>query len=77
MFNGKYKTILFCIRCLKFIKNNDFKIEQEIDGKFNLYSHCIDCGFKKFLTIDKEKLSDLLKVETTIYLKQCCSIVCV
>ena len=32
---------------------------------------------KKFGTIDKEKISDLLKVETTVYMKQCCSIVCV
>ena len=76
MFNGLYKSILFCIRCLKFIKNNDFKIKQEIDGKVNLYSHCIDCGFKKFEIIDKEELSDLLKVETRVYMKQCYSILC-
>ena len=29
------------------------------------YSHCIECGFKKFQTIDKDELRDLLKVETT------------
>ena len=38
------------------------KIKSEIDGKNNFYSRCIDCAFKKFETIDKEELSDLLKV---------------
>ena len=77
MFNWWYKSDLFCIRCLKFIKNNDLKKKQEIDEKVNLYSNCIDCRFKKFETINKEELSDLLKVETTVYMKQCYSIVCV
>ena len=61
----------------KFYKNNYFKIKQEIDGKVNLYSHCIECGFKKFEIIDKEELRDLLKVETAIHMKQCFSTVCV
>ena len=61
----------------KFYKNNYFKIKQETDGNVNLSSHCIECGFKKFETIDKEELRDLLKVETTIYMKQCFSIICV
>ena len=77
LFNWWYKSDLFCIRCLKFIKNNDLKKKQEIDEKVNLYSNCIDCGFKKFETINKEELSDLLKVETTVYMKQCYSIVSV
>ena len=29
--------------------------------KINLYSCCMSCGFKKFGTIDKEELIDLLK----------------
>ena len=33
----------------------------QTDGKINLYSHCIDCSFKKFETIDKEELCDLWK----------------
>ena len=53
------------------------KKKKEIDEKVNLYSNCIDCGFKKFETINKEELSDLLKVETTVYMKQCYRIVCV
>ena len=32
-----------------------FKKKHEIDGKNNLYSHWIECGFE---TIDKEELSD-------------------
>ena len=27
----------------------------------NLYSSCIDCGFKKFQNMDKKELSNLLK----------------
>ena len=44
-----------------FTKNNKIKIECEKDGKCNLCSRCIDCGFKRFATIDKKELSDLLK----------------
>ena len=51
-----------CIKCSKFTKNNYIKVKCKIDGNINLYSRCIDCGFKKFETIDKEELSDLLKV---------------
>ena len=35
---------------------------QSLKKTFNLYSSCIDCSFKNFETIDKEKLIDLLKV---------------
>ena len=48
---------LLYIKRTKFTNNNDC----EIDGKTNLYSYCIDCGFKKLETIDKEEVSDLLK----------------
>ena len=30
----------------KVYKNNDIKINFEIDRKINLYSYCVDCGFK-------------------------------
>ena len=48
---------LYCIKCSKFTKNYNIKIECEIDGKINLYSHCFACGFKKFESIEKEELS--------------------
>ena len=38
-----------------FTKNNNIEIKRETDEKVNLYSHYIDCGFKKFETIDEEK----------------------
>ena len=41
-------------KCSKVINNNDIKIKRKIDGKISVYYHCIDCGFKKFETIDKE-----------------------
>ena len=47
-----------------FTKNLNIKIKRRIDKKKkkkNLYYSCIDCDFKKFETIDKEKLSFLLK----------------
>ena len=37
-----------CIKCLKFTQNKNVKMKHEIDGKVNLYSHCIECGFKTF-----------------------------
>ena len=37
-------------------------MKRKINGKIHFYSCCIDCGFKKFETIDKEELNDLLKV---------------
>ena len=53
---------LYCIKCLIFKKNNNITTKRDIDEKINLYSRCIDCGFKKFETIDEEKLSCLLKI---------------
>ena len=53
---------LYCIKCSKFTNNNtNIKIKYEIEGKTNLYSHCIECSFKKFETNNNEELSDLLK----------------
>ena len=52
---------LYCIKCLKFINNNDIKMKCEIDVKINLYFYCIDFGFKKFATTDEQELSDVLK----------------
>ena len=47
----KVKITLCRIKCSKFEKNSNIKM----DGKINLYCHCIGCGFKK-------ELSDLLKI---------------
>ena len=47
---------LYYIIFSKLADNNVIKIKCEIDGKINLYSYCIDCGFKKFETIDKDEL---------------------
>ena len=44
-----------------FTKDRNIKRKREIDEKINLYFCCIDCGFKKFETIDNEELSYLLK----------------
>ena len=52
---------VYCIKCSMFTKYKNIKVKREIDGKINLYFHCIDCGHKKFKTIDEEKLSYLLK----------------
>ena len=49
------------MKCSKFTNNNIIKIKHEIDGTINNYSHCIECAFKKFESIDKEELRDLLK----------------
>ena len=35
----------YCIKYLKFTHDKNTKIKDEIDGKTNLYSHCIECGF--------------------------------
>ena len=44
-----------------FTKNKNITIKTKIDGKINVYFRCIDCGFKKFETIDEENLIYLLK----------------
>ena len=51
----------YCIKCLVFRRNRDIKIKCKTDGKNNLYCCSMDCGFKKFETIDEEDLSYLLK----------------
>ena len=30
------------------------EMKHEVDGNINLYSYSIDCGFKKFATIDEK-----------------------
>ena len=50
--------------------NNDIDIKQEIDGKRNLRTYCIGCGFKNFEASNKEELSDLarrLNYKTLLY----------
>ena len=44
-----------------FTKSRNIRIKYKIDGKANLYSFCINCGFKKFESIDEEELSYLLE----------------
>ena len=34
-------------------KKRNVKLKRKIDGKINLYSRCIDCGFKTFDTTDE------------------------
>ena len=43
-----------------FSKNSNITIKRKIYGERNLYSRSMDCGFKKFKTIDKEQLSYIL-----------------
>ena len=52
---------LYCFKCSKFTNKNEIKIKREIDGKINLYSNCINCGFNKFQNIGEEEISDILK----------------
>ena len=59
--NQQYKMKLYGSKCLKFTNGDVTKIKQEKNTKINLYSYCIDCGLKKFETIDEEELSNLLK----------------
>ena len=42
-------------------KSRNIRIKNKNDGKTNLYSFCINCGFKKFESIDEEELSYLLE----------------
>ena len=43
------------------IKGKNIKIKREIDVKINFFSRYIDCGFRKFETINEEELSCLLE----------------
>ena len=52
---------LFCIEYSSFTKQNHIKIKHKKDRKINLYPCCIDCGFKRFESINEKKLSDLLE----------------
>ena len=65
----KHKLNLYCIKCLQFINSNNTKTNREIDRKTNLYSHCIDCGFKKFEIIDEEEISGFINM-SKLYIKQ-------
>ena len=40
---------------------NLYGIEHKKDGKISIYSRYNDCRFKKFVNIDEEEISDLLK----------------
>ena len=52
----------YCIKYLMLtIKKINIQIKREITGKINLYSDCIDCGFKTFASIDEVELIYLLR----------------
>ena len=44
------------------IKINNININHAIDEEINFYFQSIDCGFKKFETINRKNIGDLLKV---------------
>ena len=43
-----------------FTKHNNIKTTRKSDGKVNLCSRCVDYGFEKFETANKEELNDLI-----------------
>ena len=47
------------MKCLKCTNKNNVKTKCKIDGKANLHSLCIECGFKKLETIDTEELEKI------------------
>ena len=47
---------LYCIKLLMFTKNNNIKLNREIDRKSNINFFC---SLKKFVTIDEKELSGL------------------
>ena len=65
---------LFCIKCSKFIYNNNVEIKHEIHKKIKLYSYCIDSSFKKIETNDRDQISYLIK-KFEPYIRQCYHII--
>ena len=57
-YNNKNINWIFYVLKVKFkvYKNKGIKIKHVIDVKINLYSDCIDCGSKMFVTINKEEI---------------------
>ena len=53
---------IYSIKYLIFTKNKNIKIKRKIDQKINSYFCCIDCGLKKFETINEKKVTYVLKV---------------
>ena len=49
------------MKYLMLTKSRNIRIKCKNDGKTNLYSFCINRGFKKFESIDEEELSYLLE----------------
>ena len=47
---------IYSIKYLIFTKNKNIKIKRKIDQKINSYFCCIDCGLKKFETVNEKKL---------------------
>ena len=57
----QHKMNLCSIKCSEVYKQQLNENKTWNWWKINLYCYFADCGFKKFETIDKEELSDLLK----------------
>ena len=53
---------IYSIKYLIFTKNKNIKIKRKIDQKINSYFCCIDCGLKKFETVNEKKITYVLKV---------------
>ena len=54
----------------KVYKNNDIEINFEIDRKINLYSYCVDCGFKSLKPLINMTL--VIYEKKKLYLKNFC-----
>ena len=59
--NQQHEMNLYYIKYTLLKHNNNVKIKCEIYDKNNLYSYCVNFGFKKCKTISEKKLSDSLK----------------
>ena len=53
----------YCIKSSKFTENGNMKIKLEIGEKISLYTRCINCGFKKFETIEEKELKFKLYIK--------------
>ena len=49
------KINLYCIKCSTFSKDNNIKIKHKVDGKINIFSHCIDYGLISLKLLVKNK----------------------
>ena len=45
---------IYCIKFLMFTKSRNIKTKRETDGKINIYSRFIYCGFKNLKLLKKQ-----------------------